>query len=866
MEKWSRIKYQPNIGLYEDDKKVTGSIEHINISKEAANEGAVLLKNDDKILPLKKGCNVVFFGKGCADYVKGGGGSGDVTVSYVRDIVSGFKKLGIVNVYEDLYTYYKNEVQKQYDTGRVPGMIEEVDIPDNLLKEAVNFADIAVVVISRFSGEGWDRKIAGVEATEDRKETWVDPMVLESEKLFPKGDFYLTDKEENMLSKVKENFENIVVVLNVGGMVDSKWFAYDDKIKAALMAFQGGMEGGLSVAELMCGVVTPSGKLTDTYACDLTDYPSTESFHESDNYVNYTEDIYVGYRYFETIKDAYKKVIYPFGYGLSYTNFKIELCDMSVSILDDEGNLIGNITKDNKNTSQGSYGGESLFGKIKKAVKNVSSENNDNIKNNIYIPKDYLDKYTNIKVNISARVSNIGDFEGKEVVEVYVNAPSKKMQKPKKVLAGFKKTKSLGEGEESLVNISFNLDDIASYDDIGDIEKSSYILEEGKYIVYVGENIRDERISFSIELCANVITKKLSEKLSPVALSKRMLMDGSYKELPIIEERDINKTSLSPNPLRNDGLSPEVRYVEPIKLWDMSDAPKKLIDVARGEITLDEFMSGLSVDDMISLLGGQMNTGVANTFGMGNLPKFGVPNAMTADGPAGLRIQPEVGVKTTAFPCATLIASTWNTDTAYEVGRAAAEEVKENNIAIWLTPAINIHRSPLCGRNFEYYSEDPYLTGEMASAMVEGIQSMHIAASVKHFALNNKETNRNESDSRASERAIREIYLKAFEIVVKKAKPWTIMSSYNAINGIRASESKELLTDILRNEWGFDGLVTTDWWGHGEQYKETIAGGDIKMGLGFPDRMKEALRKDLVTEDEIRVCARRVLELILKFD
>ena len=281
---------------------------------------------------------------------------------------------------------------------------------------------------------------------------------------------------------------------------------------------------------------------------------------------------------------------------------------------------------------------------------------------------------------------------------------------------------------------------------------------------------------------------------------------------------------------------------------------------------MGKFLAQLSDEDLAALLGGQPNTGVANTFGYGNLPDYGVPSVMTADGPAGLRIDPRCGVCTTAWPCATLLACTWNPAITEAVGQAGGAEVKENNIGVWLTPAVNIHRSPLCGRNFEYYSEDPYLTGKMAAAMVTGIQSNHVAATVKHFALNNKETNRRDSDSRASERAIREIYLKAFEIIVKEAKPWSIMSSYNIINGRRASENRELLEDILRGEWGFDGMVTTDWWTFGEHYKETGAGNDVKMGCGFPERLLEARKKGALTREQMEICAERILGLILRID
>ena len=239
---------------------------------------------------------------------------------------------------------------------------------------------------------------------------------------------------------------------------------------------------------------------------------------------------------------------------------------------------------------------------------------------------------------------------------------------------------------------------------------------------------------------------------------------------------------------------------------------------------------------------------------------------MTEDGPAGVRINGECGVRTTAWPCATLLAATWNPELVEKVGKAGAEELKENNLAVWLTPAVNIHRNPLCGRNFEYYSEDPVLTGKIGAAMVRGIQSQHVGASVKHFACNNKETNRKHCDSRLSERALREIYLKGFEIIVKESDPWVMMSAYNVINGHRASENRELLEDILRGEWGFNGMVTSDWWTRGEHYKEIKAGNDVKMASGYPERVKKALDMGAITREDLERCAKRVLELIMKID
>ena len=285
-----------------------------------------------------------------------------------------------------------------------------------------------------------------------------------------------------------------------------------------------------------------------------------------------------------------------------------------------------------------------------------------------------------------------------------------------------------------------------------------------------------------------------------------------------------------------------------------------------GKLSADEFIAQLTDDELIHLLGGQPNLGVANTWGIGNLPEYGIPSAMTADGPAGVRLSDVCEICTTAWPCATLLASTWDTELVRKVGEAGGAELKENNLAIWLTPAVNIHRNPLCGRNFEYYSEDPYLTGKMGSAMVQGIQSNGVGAEVKHFACNNKETNRKNSDSRVSERALREIYLKGFEMIVREADPWLMMSAYNAINGYRASECKELLEDILRGEWGFRGLVTTDWWNRGEHYKEIKAGNDVKMAAGFPDRVKKAMELGELDRSDLEHCASRVIGLFMKLD
>lgn len=807
MQKWTRVMYQPNIALGENGGKVTACKAHIALSKEAAKEGMVLLKNDGDLLPLAKGSRVALFGKASFDYVRGGGGSGEVTVSYARNLYEGFLLLkDKVSVFEELSAFYRDNVKAQYQQGSVPGMTVEPEVPAELVKKARAYTDTAVITICRFSGEGWDRK--SIVDTENKNLfANEDAMARRSAEIFENGDFNLTHAEQAMVETVTSNFDRVIVVMNVGGMVDSCWFHDDDRIQSVLMAWQGGIEGGLAAAELVMGDGNPSGRLVDTFARGLDDYPSTEGFHESERFVDYVEDIYVGYRYFETIPDAYQKVNYPFGYGLSYTDFSL-----NAGAAYEEGGRI-------------------------------------------YVP---------------VVVTNVGKRAGKEVVQAYFGAPQGKLGKPAKQLAAFQKTRLLQTGESQSMILSWCVDDMASYDDLGKIRESAYVLEKGTYRFFVGVSVRDvAELTYQYAVDEDIVVKQLSRKCAPSSLKKRMLADGSYEELPLAEPVDTDANELVPLTVgETDGFAPAVRAGKRYHLWANTAAQQHhfLREVADGTITLDEFVAQLSDEDLAHLLGGQPNTGVANTFGWGNLPDYGVPNVMTADGPAGLRIAPECSVYTTAWPCATQLACSWNAELVERVGEAGGAEVKENNIAVWLTPAVNIHRSPLCGRNFEYYSEDPFLAGKLAAAMVRGIQSNHIGASVKHFALNNKETNRKNSDSRASERAVREIYLRAFEIIVKEAQPWSIMSSYNIVNGHRASENRELLEDILRGEWGFDGMVTTDWWTNGEHYKEVRAGNDVKMATGFPERLMEALDKGILKRQDMEICARRILGLILKLD
>ena len=825
MNKWSRIKFTPNLPLGANGERVTGSKAHIELSKEAAKEGMVLLKNENNVLPLSAGSKVALFGKGTFDYVKGGGGSGDVTVAYTRNLYEGLSlQKDKISIFEELCDYYRKDIEEQYKNGNVPGMTIEPDVPNELLQKAKAYTDTAIITICRYSGEGWDRKSV---IDPNNKALWdyERKMTEKSAEIFKDGDFCLSVKEKEMVDAVKTNFKNVIVILNVGGMVDTSWFAYDPKIQSALLALQGGMEGGLAAAELLVGDRNPSGKTVDTFARTLDDYPSTHNFHESRDYVDYTDDIYVGYRYFETIPGAAEKVVYPFGYGLSYTTFDVET--VSAGIL------------------QPSHTANSQSA-----------------------PHDAVSHTDTLYVRV--RVTNTGKRAGKEVVQVYAAKPQGKLGKPAKELVAFEKTRELLSGESQIMTLTWSINDMASYDDLGKIQKSAYVLEAGSYDIYVGTSVRDvQKADYSYILDEDIITEQLSAKLVPTSLAKRMLSDGSFEELPQSEPVDTDASVVGNiDPSLTEGVAPGQRAIPYFRFADgmVKNGKYDIMDVVEGQISLDEFISELSVDDLIHLLGGQPNIGAANTFGIGNMPEYGIPSVMTADGPAGVRINPEVGVCTTAFPCSTLLACTWNPDIVEAVGHAGGKELKENNLGLWLTPAINIHRSPLCGRNFEYYSEDPFVTGKLAGAMVRGIQSNNVGATLKHFALNNKETNRKNSDSRVSERAAREIYLKAFEMIIKAENPWAVMSSYNIINGYRASENKDLLTGILRDEWGYTGMVTTDWWTCGEHYKETKAGNDLKMGNGYPKRVKEAYEKGAISRDEIEICVKRILNFILKLD
>lgn len=783
MEKYARFRYQPCKPLGEDGRCVTASKKHTELSRCAATEGMVLLKNEDNALPLAKGEKVALFGKATIEYIKGGGGSGDVNCPYIHNIYDGFSSKD-VGIYMPLVDFYRDYVEREsvniptqaqinatwdivnamefctkrddmtYDTF-ASMHVKEPAVPDEIIESAAEFADTAIITLSRFSAEGVDRR----------------PIP---------GDYYLSDIEKDLIDKAGELFRKVVIVINSGAVIDCEYFAENDDVQAVLFGWQGGMEGGMAVADIICGDVNPSGKLADTIAKSYDCYPCKDDFWECFDHLDYTDDIYVGYRYFETISP--ECVRYPFGFGLSYSEF-----------------VIGNP---------------------------VVCENDD-------------------KIIAVVEVKNEGNFAGKEVIQLYYSAPQGLLGKPAKELAAFKKTKLLQPGEKEMIMLSFDVEDMASFDDFGKVGVSAYVLEKGDYEFYIGTSVRDaNKADFVYVVEDSYITDQLDSWCKPFKLKKRMLADGTFEELPTGEE--------------------EYYYGENKPTGAVAPEKEVKFDLVGEEISMDEFVAQFTIDELMDFVGGQAPTGVANTGCFGGLKRLSVPAVATADGPAGLRLDVETGIPTTAWPCATLLACSWNPELIYDVGAAGGAEVRENNLGIWLTPAMNIHRDPLCGRNFEYYSEDPLLAGKCAAAATRGIQSQKVAVSVKHFACNNKEANRFGCDSRVSERALREIYLKGFEICVKEADPYTIMSSYNLINGQHTSESYELLTEILRNEWRFKGMVTTDWGVKNDPVKEVKAGNDMKMHCGYPEDLKKGLDDGRITRADLELCVKRILTMFTK--
>lgn len=753
-----------------------------SLAKVVACEGAVLLKNDGNVLPVLKDEIVSVFGRTQFDYIKSGTGSGGmVNVEYVTNITDSLKKY--VRINEELENIYRDWIKENpFDKGegwaQEPWFQKEMDIDEEHIKRAGEISQKAIIVIGRTAGEDKDNSAA-------------------------KGSYYLTDSEYLLIKNVRKYFGKVSVLLNVGNIIDMTWMSELD-VPSVMYIWQGGMEGGSAAAEIISGRVSPSGKLPDTIMKDLEKYPAMKNFG-NEVFDLYEEDIYVGYRYFETF--AKDEVLYPFGFGLSYTYFEIK-------------------TEDVRNDGE-----------------------------NIYI---------------TASVKNIGKMSGKEVIEVYVKAPQGYMGRPERELVAFAKTKLLNPEETQTLTLSFPIFEMKTYCDYGEY-KFSYILEKGSYEIYVGNNVRDAEKAGTYENKETIIVEKLSSALAPQKSFNRI-------------KRENDKISYEEVPTRIYDLEKRINDNRPESLEITGDKGIKLKDVKNGKNSIDEFIAQLKEDDLMGISRGEgMNSpkvtpGTACAFGgvTKRLFDFGIPIGCCTDGPSGLRL--DNGAKATSLPNGTCISSSWNTELTEELFKEESKELIAYNIDALLGPGINIHRTPLNGRNFEYFSEDPYLTGAFADAICSGLSAMGTSAVIKHFICNEQEFKRLVLDSVVSERALREIYLKPFEMAVKSGKVKYIMTSYNLINGISAAASYDLSTTVLRGEWGFNGMVMTDWWplirkktdeeGSRENIAEmSKAQNDVFMVVSSAefnaDNLKESLENGFITVGDLQRNAKNICRVLM---
>lgn len=716
------------------------------LCRRAAAEGAVLLKNEGDMLPIQQKDHVAIFGRCQIDYYKSGTGSGgSVHVEYTTNLLDSLKKYTWVNINEPLTAVYENWVKEHpADNGNgtfgsEPRNQEEMQLSEELVKEAAAISDKAFIVIGRTAGEEQDN--------EDEP-----------------GSYQLTETEKEMVLLVTKYFTDVAVILNVANIIDMNWTNHPH-IKAILYTWQGGIEGGNGAADILTGEVTPSGHLSDTIAAAVRDYPSFSNYG-SDKYNLYEEDIYVGYRYFETFCPA--KVLYPFGYGLSYTTFAWKTLKAEV-----EG-----------------QGADSV-------------------------------------VEFQFEVTNTGNYAGKEVLQIYFEAPQGKLGKPRRALTDFGKTALLKPGESGTLTFRIPLKNLASYDDGGTTGyKSCFVLEPGEYRFHVGEDCRNTQEIFldskaPVYIENTIVTERLHEAAAPIRAFHRMK--------PANPENGIYEISYEQVPLRTVDIEKRILENLPGQLSTAGEKSISFQDVKEGKASLEEFVSALSVEDLAVLVLGEgmcnarVTSGTAAAFGgvCDELAEKGIPAACASDGPSGIRR--DTGEKATQLPIGTMLACSFDRELMEELFYFEGQEILDNEIDTLLGPGMNIHRHPLNGRNFEYYSEDPYLTGIMATACIRGLHRARVTGTIKHFACNNQEKSRHTVESVVSERALREIYLKGFEMAVKEGGARSLMTTYNPMNGYQNASNYDLNTTILREEWGYSGIVMTDWWA---QLNHVIEGGE----------------------------------------
>ena len=792
--------------------------DNLAVAYQAACEGIVMLKNDGA-LPFASR-KVALYGPGVSMTIKGGTGSGEVNERHSVTILEGMEDRGFQVTtkdwlarfgehYEQQLVIHKEEKKKQvnllkmdtimsmlFDNFRFPDgpEVTETDVTSS-------DTDSCIYVLARQAGEGGDRKME-------------------------QGDFLLTDGEKKTIRFLAEKYEKFVLAINCGSAMDLSCLEDIPGINAILYICQLGTEGGHAFADVISGAVTPSGKLSSSWAKKYEDLPFAMEYgalngNLKDEY--YKEGIYVGYRYYDSFGVA---PAYPFGFGLSYTDFAIDATSVEA-----EGT----------------------------------------------------------KVTVKCMVTNTGKtYSGKEVAQLYVSAPNGKLHKEYQTLVAFGKTQNLAPGEVEELTLSFDLRDFASYREAD----ASYVLEQGDYILRLGNSSRNTVVAAVAQLPVEFVVSR-HDHICPLQQPLEELHSKPYE----FEAGDAQRIVIDTSALQTRVYT----YETP----EICDDPR-----------VQQFLNGLSVKDMADIVVGAGMFGGSHRF---NLPgsvgnttsKFwdrGLANVTLCDGPAGLRIQkrstvtksgkvkpvdavmsifesfpgfvkkfmngdpekePVIYQYTTAFPVAHALAQTWNAVLLQEVGHAIFREMEEYGCVYWLAPAVNIHRNPLCGRNFEYFSEDPFLTGALAAAITLGVQSKEgCYVTVKHFACNNQEDNRNFVSSNLSERALREIYLRGFERCVRVGGAKGIMTSYNKVNGVYSPNSYDLCTKALRNEWGFDGVVMTDWFstnrGQGDNALAMKAGNDLIMpGTGMnKTEILNGLKHNVITQKDLRRCCANVVKSI----
>lgn len=697
-------------------------------SRDVVAEGCVLIRNENNALPIKNSERVALFGRSLFNYYKSGTGSGGaVNAPFVISILDAFREDDVFcSIDEDIIATYEDWLKDNpFDAGigwaSEPWNQKEMPLSEEFVATAAKNNDVAVFVVGRTAGEDQDNRVAA-------------------------GSYLLTETEENAIALIAKHFERSVIVLNTGNIIDMKWVDIY-KPSSVLYAWQGGQVGGSGVVDVLCGKVNPSGRLADTIAEYMNDYPSSANFGSLDRNF-YAEDVYVGYRYFETF--AKNKVLYPFGYGLSYTDFETEL-------------------------------------------------------NNVYEKKD--------KLEFSFYVNNIGDCPGREVVQLYVSKPQGLIGKPARELIGFVKTHEIDCSKvgihSELVSLLVSLNQLASYDDSGVTgHDAAFVVEKGQYDFFAGPNVRDAKWVYSLNIEETTVVKQCEHALMPVVPFDRMKPQQTEAGFEV---------SYEPVPLRNYDLNQRIADRRPADIPYTGDKGYTFRDFYYyGDE--EKFISQLSDQDLIHMSRGEgmcspkVTAGTASAFGgvTQSLAKFEIPVACCADGPSGIRM--DCGTPAFSMPNGTLLACTFNTEIVEYLYSLEGEDLKKNKIDLLLGPGINIHRHPLNGRNFEYFSEDPYLTGMMAVAQLKGMAKEGVSGTIKHFAGNEQETHRYDIDSIVSERALREIYLKPFELAVTEGGAYSVMTTYGSLNGQWTAGNYDLNTTILREDWGFEGVVMTDWW------------------------------------------------------